>query len=306
VLTNNYQNALCAALEGADYFVIICRFGFILCRRVECPHPGGGESERYYVESSGIIPIESGESPIVALFMATLLTILHVLPDPPKVSAPTPYTVKSPMNAPQVHTLIVPHSLSDGRRTSARLPATHVHFDIRGFMPDTVFALAPFITPKSPPNNYLNETYNDWANDVLARRELPMDDGDHHVLSPQEYHALMDSPTTIHVDELVHDFAPMGLVLRGRLKDRPICISCSPVRMEGWAKLDRDRWPGRQALLYRTNLASLQGKLVPRFLGLYLTENMSILVTEDPGTETGAKSKDERCVTVTRMVFLMT
>jgi hypothetical protein len=304
-LTNYYQNALSSSIEKVDYFVLICKFGIILYRLVKCPHPCGGESERYCLESSGIIPIESSESPIVALFMATILTSLHVLPDLPTVpdaDVPTPYTVGSAMNPPQIHTLVVPHSLSTGeRRLSARLPATHVHFDIRGFMPHTIFALDPFITPSSPPTDSLSEAYGDWADAVLARREFPMDDGDHTVLSPQDFHALMDSPAVVHLDEMLRYYQFEGMVFRGRLNNWPVYVRCSTVRIEGWAKGSKDRSLSTRALLYRRNLAPFQGRLVPHFLGLYLTENWSILVIEYPGIEIWSNevfkfSEDEKCV----------
>jgi hypothetical protein len=284
----------------------MCKFGIILYRLVECPHPCGGESERYYLESSGIIPIESSESPIVALFMATILTTLRVLPDLPTVpdaDVPTPYTVNSPTNASQIYRLVIPHSLaSGGHRMSARLrallPATHVHFDVRGFVPHTIFALDPFITPTSPPTDSLKEAYKDWADGVLARRERPLYAGECQVFSREAFRAMLDSPATVRLDEMVGYDPSEGMVLRGRLNNRPVYVWCSPVRIEGWAEGSIDRSLSSRALLYRTNLAPFQGKLVPHFLGLYLTENWSISVIEDPGTEIYSRkvSEDEKCV----------
>jgi hypothetical protein len=57
--------------------------------------------------------------------------------------------------------------------------------------------------------------------------------------------------------------------------------------IEAWyssPKMMFARWDlGLQASIFRSELADQQGKIVPRFHGLYLAEYWSLLVTEDCG-----------------------
>jgi hypothetical protein len=100
----------------AEYIVHFGGFEMVVHCRVPC----GGDSGRYYIESSARIPIDSSDTPTMAVFVAILLTALGILPDPPTLPAESAPTLPS-------HSLIVPRC-NAGSRGVTQLPK--VHFDI--------------------------------------------------------------------------------------------------------------------------------------------------------------------------------
>jgi hypothetical protein len=268
----------------------------ILHRRVKCPHPGGGNSERYYIETSSRIPVDSSDTPTVAIFLSILLTIFKVLPDPPALpleDAPTPYTVDSPTNEAQGRFLVTPHCLSAGQHP------VHVHFDIPGFASDTIFATEPFVTPASPPSDIREEAYEEWLKGIRKEWTSPTNTGQLSALAPEEYSTIADSRDTVHLTKVRSGSDP-EMMFAGNLGDKPIEAWYSSPKM---AHLSLHL--ARQALLFKSNLAELQGKIVPRFYGLYLAEHWSLLVIEDCGQMVyplETLPENEKCVW-TRTIF---
>jgi hypothetical protein len=266
----------------------------IVHRRVKCPHPSGGNSERYYIETSSLIPFASTDTPTMAICLAILLTTLKVLPDIPTLpseEAPTPYTTDSPTDDGQARFLVTPHFLSAGQRQA------HVHFDIPGFAGDTLFAAKLFVTQWSRPSARWETMYGKWVEEVRSKRLGPTDIGDRRALAPEEYSTLNNWPDTVHLTRVDSGVEP-EMTFTGRLGDKPIQAWYSSPKMT-FMEFNL----ARQAFLFRNNLAHLQGKIVPRFYGLYLAASKcwSLLVTEDCGPSvwrlaSGGLPEHERCV----------
>jgi hypothetical protein len=248
----------------------------------------------------------------MAIFLAILLTALRELPEPPTLpseDSPTPYTLDIPLEIPAVHTLVTPRRLTDkstAERFDTRLGdfttdpiaiSTHVHFDIRGFPPDSIFAVEDFITSSSPIVMGLNTLYEDWSNAAaLARRP---DDFNCRALETESFQSLVNSPSTIRLTSLDGAKENLDMLFRGYFGTLPI-IAWYLMRSPMIVKTHVDLLS--QALLYRKTLARFQGTLVPRFIGFYLAQTWAIMVVEDPGRPLSIPKDlvfdSERCVTI--------
>jgi hypothetical protein len=238
-------------------------------RRVKCPRPGGGNSERYYIETSSCIPFDSTDTPTVAICLAILLTTLNVLPDIPTLpseDAPTPYTAGNTTDDSQARFLVIPHYASAGQ-------PVFVHFDVPGFATDTVFATETLATQEEFSFSRWETTYEEWLKRIRRDRIDLTNAGDRRALDRDEFFTLANSPATVCLTEVLSGGEPMTFVG---------CFGGQPV--QAWYSSPVIYWVdpsfARQALLFRRNLAHLQGKVVPHFLGLYLADPWSLVVTE--------------------------
>jgi hypothetical protein len=155
----NGQAAASATANGTEYIIHYSGIELIVHRRVPCPRPGG-HSERYYIESSDRIPIDSTDAPLACIWMAILLTALRILPDPSTLSfedAPTPYsgTVEKPSSRTYPPPALTRSSIRGGRAHSSDCQAVPqsrplVHFDIEGLNKDVTFLVDVLATPSSP------------------------------------------------------------------------------------------------------------------------------------------------------------
>jgi hypothetical protein len=59
----NVQTAASATMHGIEYIIHYSGTELIVYRRVPCPRPSG-YSERYYIESSDRIPVDSTDTPL--------------------------------------------------------------------------------------------------------------------------------------------------------------------------------------------------------------------------------------------------
>jgi hypothetical protein len=127
---------------------------------------------------------------------------------------------------------------------------------------------------------------------VMTRRLAPTDVGHTRALAPEEYSTLTNSPETVHLTKVLSGVDP-EMELAGRLGDQPIRAWYSSPKMT-YMQFNL----ARQAFLFRNNLARLQGKIIPRFYGLYVAECWSLLVTEDygPDYDLDDLTEKEKCV----------
>jgi hypothetical protein len=252
--------------------------------------------------------------------MALFLTALRVLPDPPTLpveDAPTPYTLDRSNDTNFQTPLATRSSVRSGRVVSKPL----VHFDIDGLNKDVIFLVDVLATPSSPldllpslnglywdralsgpsevdyVSTLLHRSWHPWRCLFLQQAMTDEEATRAAVLGEQSWERWQSARSALSTS--APDFLSAGSTGPPSSEHDTLVSSTSTMRFTtcmgevATSMALRGFWYGAsivakhsvpaqsEALFYKRHLAHLRGIVVPEFLGLYRSDDWTLLILED-------------------------